>query len=54
MAKGLGLVREAIKFGCEQVDLVLNGGQPIEVLSLDFSQAVNPFKNDLKSIWRHC
>ena len=54
MAKGLRLVREAIKLGCGQVDLVLNGGQPIGVLSLDFSQAVNPFKNDLKSIRRHC
>jgi len=54
MAKGLSLVSEAIKLGCEQVDLVFNGGQPIGVLSLDFFQAINPLKNDLKSIWRHC
>ena len=37
MAKGLWLVREAIKLGCEQVDLVLNGCKPIGVLSFDFS-----------------
>ena len=37
MAKGLLLVNEAIKLGCEQVDLVLDGCKPVGVLSLEIS-----------------
>ena len=35
MAKGLMLIHKAIKLGCEQVDLVLNGCKSVGVLNLD-------------------
>jgi len=53
MAKGLRLVIEAIKFGCQQCDLVLDSCKVVGVLSLYISYTINPLKNDLKSIWRH-
>ena len=34
MAKGLRLVSEAIKFGCQQCDLVLDSYKAVGVLSL--------------------
>ena len=50
MAKGLRLVSEAIKLGCQQCDLVLDSCKVVGVLSLYISKTINPFNYDLKGI----
>ena len=50
IAKGLRLCREAIKLSWKQINLVLDGSQPVKLLILDDSQVVNPLKDDLKCI----
>ena len=53
MAKGLRLVSEAVKLGCQQVYLLLDSYKAIGVLSCYIPKTINPLKYDVKSIGRN-